>query len=169
MIKEEKFREDLFYRLNVLPIFLPPLRERREDIDHLVTHFVKKFNQEHKRNIKGVAVEAMDKLKSYGWPGNIRELENVIEHAFVLEEADQITSGSLPASLFSPLKLDKPFNELDYRAYKEEMEKEFVVRALKAFDGKINKTAEKANIPKKTLLRKIEKYKIDMNDFRKTE
>lgn len=169
MIKEGKFREDLFYRLNVLPIFLPPLRERREDIEILISHFIRKFNYHHKKNLKGVSSETLLKLKSYRWPGNIRELENVIEHAFVLEDRNEITQGSLPASLFSPLRLDREGTELDFKAYKEEMEKDFIVKALRTFDGKINQTAEKANIPKKTLLRKIEKYKINMDEFRKRD
>lgn len=169
MIKEGKFRDDLFYRLNVLPIFLPPLRERKEDLEQLIEHFIKKFNAQHSKNLKGVAPEVLEKLKSYDWPGNIRELENVIEHSFVLEEGEFISTGSLPASIFSPLKLEKDMTELDFKAYKEEMEKNFILTALRSFGGKINQTAEKANIPKKTLLRKIEKYEIDMNEFRKKD
>jgi two-component system, NtrC family, response regulator AtoC len=166
MIKSGTFREDLFYRLNVLPIFLPSLRDRKEDIESLVSHFIRKFNFYHKKEIKGLSGDVVAKLKEYNWPGNIRELENVIEHAFVLEEEEEITVGSLPASIFSPLKLEKTSLELNFKVYKEEMEKEFIMKALRAFDGKINQTAERANIPKKTLLRKIDKYKIDKSEFK---
>src|SRR3954466_9322898 len=85
MIKKNEFREDLFYRLNVLPIQLPPLRARNQDIEDRATYFIEKFNQQHRKNIKGLASDVMDLLKAHSWPGNIRELENVIEHAFVIE------------------------------------------------------------------------------------
>jgi two-component system response regulator HydG len=99
MIKKGEFREDLFYRLNVLPIQLPPLRERKNDIEALSTHFIQKFNQQHRKNITRLAPEAMELLKAHSWPGNIRELENVIEHAFVIESSTEITPSSLPDSL----------------------------------------------------------------------
>lgn len=218
MIKSGEFREDLFYRLNVLPVYLPPLRERRDDIEHLTHYFVDKFNQIHRKNIKGITAQAMLLIKNYNWPGNIRELENVIEHAFVIENGEEITPQSLPetivglsltstvrspmpaatatplgltaagrdalsqadanahddddaAELGGPLptvdsigfKLD--IDKLDFQANKEEFEKQFLISALKAFKGRINQTAIHANIPKKTLLRKLEKYGINARDF----
>jgi DNA-binding NtrC family response regulator len=99
LIKKGLFREDLFYRLNVLPIQLPALRERKKDIEVLASYFIEKFNQEHKKQITSISSEAMELLKFHNWPGNIRELENVIEHAFVIESGNQITSNSLPESL----------------------------------------------------------------------
>ena len=99
MIKTGQFREDLFYRLNVLPINLPPLRERRNDIEVLASYFIEKFNQQHSKKITGLAPDAMAMLKAHNWPGNIRELENVIEHAFVIEAGTEITVDSLPESL----------------------------------------------------------------------
>ncbi|MBY0371560.1 sigma-54 dependent transcriptional regulator, partial [bacterium] len=90
-IRDGKFREDLFYRLSVMPIFLPPLRDRREDIPALVHHFIDKFNQEHGSRIKGISADALQTLENFHWPGNIRELENAIEHAFVVETKDQIS------------------------------------------------------------------------------
>ncbi|MCX7977600.1 MAG: sigma-54 dependent transcriptional regulator, partial [Bdellovibrionaceae bacterium] len=88
MIRSGKFREDLFYRLNVVPIFLPALADRKEDLDRLVHNFIRKFNESHKRRITGISPDAMAVLKKYSWPGNIRELENVIEHAFVWESGN---------------------------------------------------------------------------------
>lgn len=190
MIKKGEFREDLFYRLNVLPVQLPPLRERKNDIPVLASYFVDKFNLDHKKNIKGLSDEAMTLIKTHTWPGNIRELENVIEHAFVIESSDEITAESLPASItgsrlgiiddtadndddaaaaISLTNGDKGFrldiNDLDFQASKEEFERQFLINALKAFKGRINQTALHANIPKKTLLRKLEKYGINAREF----
>jgi len=214
MIKANQFREDLFYRLNVLPIQLPPLRDRKSDIEHLAKYFIDKFNTQHRKNITGLAPDAMEALKAHQWPGNIRELENVIEHAFVIETADELTSDSLPETVLvsarskgltlgkvmlsadamkslddsdDDLEMDIPlqvangtltmgegldetgfkldFTKLDFQANKEEFEKRFLISALKAFNGRINQTALHANIPKKTLLRKLEKYGIVAKDF----
>ncbi|MFP5519605.1 MAG: sigma-54-dependent transcriptional regulator [Bdellovibrionia bacterium] len=212
MIKNGKFREDLFYRLNVVPIFLPSLADRKEDVETLVNNFIKKFNQIHNKKIHGITVDALSVLKKYDWPGNIRELENVIEHAFVLESQNLITLTSLPESVLAAVgvnvielpedsmvmavpggapqvtatsgsiaedSFDEDFEEesleieidaeisqsLDFNAQKEAFEKEFIIKALKTFKGRINQTALHANIPKKTLLRKIEKYGIVARDY----
>lgn len=216
MIKIGTFREDLFYRLNVVPIFLPALAERKDDMEHMVNIFIKKFNQAHLKRINGIAPDAMAVLKKHSWPGNIRELENVIEHAFVLEMTNIITIASLPESLLvatgtnlieihsvmqtaqtlaasglasaaeahpglgddedcdSDLGSDDIEGDaivapaggaLDFNAQKEAFEKEFIIKALKTFRGRINQTALHANIPKKTLLRKIEKYGIVAKDY----
>lgn len=210
MIKTGQFREDLFYRLNVVPIFLPQLSDRRDDIDNLIHLFIKKFNNSHGKKITGITASAMSALKKYNWPGNIRELENVIEHAFVLEASNRISISSLPEALLecvgatliednhdnvissqsielaSQSKISKiEDNEisedenqddnieaigeldpsLDFNAQKEAFEKEFIIKALKTFNGRINQTALHANIPKKTLLRKIEKYGIVAKEF----
>lgn len=208
MIKDGTFREDLFYRLNVLPVYLPPLRERKSDIPFLVDYYIKYFNNVHGLNIKGVSDEAKNLLVNFSWPGNIRELRNVIEHAFIIESSDMIQAPSLPANLklTSPTKVPEPednsdmmidvdgiqdsifdmksdedkreiegfsFNNvlnskemvMDFQVAKDLFEKEFIVWALKQNRGKINQTALKANIPKKTLLRKIEKYEINAKDY----
>ncbi|HLG20023.1 MAG TPA: sigma-54 dependent transcriptional regulator [Bdellovibrionota bacterium] len=181
MMKAGTFREDLYYRLNVLPIYLPPLRERVEDIEMLVQHFVRKFNVAHKKEIQGIDAPALARLKTHSWPGNIRELENVIEHTFVLESGKVITEFSLPESLrpvegmaadVSPVPVSAPSadgsaaEELDFPSFKERYERDFIVRALRRFNGKINQTSAHTNIPKKTLLRKIEKYKINTEEFK---
>lgn len=214
MIKTGAFREDLFYRLNVVPIFLPALAERKDDMEHMVNIFIRKFNQTHSKKINGITPDAMAVLKKHSWPGNIRELENVIEHAFVLENTNLITLASLPESImistgtsifdFEPHKLASDLAQvrpsivsgshdlssmvdldgeedeedismnltgldlngnLDFNAQKEAFEKEFIIKALKTFKGRINQTALHANIPKKTLLRKIEKYGIIAKDY----
>ncbi len=176
-IKEGKFREDLFYRLSVMPIFLPPLRERKEDIPALVHHFVDKFNQEHGMRIRGIAPEALSALEGFHWPGNIRELENAIEHAFVVEASDQISYFSLPEYLRKatrkgplilpsrPMPSDLQLDGMDWEKGKEAFEREFIIQALRTNRGRINLTAELANIPKNTLLRKIKKYNINPKEY----
>jgi DNA-binding NtrC family response regulator len=176
-IRRGRFREDLFYRLSVLPIFLPPLRERTEDLELLVRHFIRKFNAQHKKEITGIDSAALAALKAHAWPGNIRELENVIEHAFVLETGRTIAEPSLPESVrplsapvAGPPPASGPSREaevLDFEEQKERFERDFIVRALEKYDGRINKTCQETRISKKTLLRKIEKYGIKTEDFRK--
>jgi transcriptional regulator with PAS, ATPase and Fis domain len=189
-----KFREDLYYRLNVMPIFLPSLSERTQDIKTISYSFLNKFNKKHNKNIKCISNKSLELFENYNWPGNIRELENVIEHAFILEETDRIELSSLPENLlnFSGIELvtidsDQTLNKkemdelnsneentdfeidtslLDFNKQKEEFEKSFIIKALKQFNGKINQTALNANIPKKTLLRKIEKYNIIAKDYK---
>jgi len=184
MIKVGQFREDLFYRLNVIPIFLPPLRERKNDIESLVNNFIAKFNKAHRKEITGVAPEAGICLKKYSWPGNIRELENVIEHAFIIETSNRLSLGSLPEKVTQAVGMTSTSvpggnggeqtavggviiadEVLDFNRHKEMFEREFIMKALKTFKGRINQTALHANIPKKTLLRKIEKYGIVAKDF----
>jgi two-component system response regulator AtoC len=172
MIEEGTFREDFFYRLNVMPIFLPPLRERLADLNGLVQFFIGKFARKLNRPIRGIAPDALEVLLKYRWPGNIRELENSIERAFILENSNLITLESLPESVILdarnraniPLS-GKYSGPLDYDSFKEAAEKEFIESALRANDGKINKTVAHANIPKNTLLRKIKKYNIDVAKF----
>lgn len=172
-IEENTFREDLFYRLNVMPIFLPPLRERKEDITKLVEYFIKKFNKRHNRTINGATPETMQALRQHSWPGNIRELENVIEHSFIIENSDWINIDSLPESLRgqttsktqSEVETSEYSGGLDYDRWKEQSEKDFIINALKANKGKINQTVAHANIPKNTLLRKIKKYGISPKDY----
>ncbi len=173
MIAEEDFREDLFYRLNVMPIFLPPLRDRRDDIPALVQHFIKKFAKSHDSPIAGISKEAIETLKSYRWPGNIRELENAIERSFIVENSNMIQPESLPdavrqvetvaGTMSTAPSSSQP---LDFELFKEQAEKDFIVSALKANKGRINQTVAQANIPKNTLLRKIKKYGITVEDFK---
>ncbi len=181
MMEDGLFREDLFYRLNVMPIFLPPLRERLEDLPELVQSFIKKFSHRHGQNIQDIDPDALQLLKFHRWPGNIRELENVIERAFIIENSSKITVSSLPDHIQNLSQqniktleaMKNPSNNgnkpnltsMDFDAYKEEMEKEFIVQALKANQGRINQTVAHANIPKNTLLRKIRKYGINPREF----
>jgi two-component system, NtrC family, response regulator AtoC len=185
MIEDGTFREDLFYRLNVMPIFLPPLRDRVDDIGELVQYFNKRFSRSHNRTINGISDEALHILRSYNWPGNIRELENVVERAFIVESSERITASALPDNVLKKARenapapgktltmplgsasstLTVPPGAMDFEVFKEQAEKEFIINALKANKGRINKTVAEANIPKNTLLRKIKKYGINVRDF----
>lgn len=171
MMEDGDFREDLFYRLNVMPIFLPPLRERAVDIDPLAQNFIKKFNKHHGQQIVGIEPEALNALKAYRWPGNIRELENIIERSFIVENSNKITLEALPEQIREAQKTEQKSSPigysgpLDFDSFKEEMEKEFIISALKANSGKINQTVAQANIPKNTLLRKIRKYAINVKEY----
>ncbi len=173
MMADGDFREDLFYRLNVMPIYMPPLRDRADDIPALIQHFIKKFTKQHGNPIQGITQEALLLLKNYRWPGNIRELENVIERAFIVENTSMVTAQSLPENILTVTKSApagktpplEAHSRLDFDAFKEGMEKDFIISALKANRGRINQTVAQANIPKNTLLRKIRKYGISVKDY----
>jgi DNA-binding NtrC family response regulator len=158
-VRRGKFREDLFYRLSVVPIRLPPLRERKEDIPLLVNHFLQKYNKRAKKNIAGVSSQVLKALKEYDWPGNIRELENTIERAVVLSRGDGIELEDLmyhgiSAGVTAIGSISGKSQTL------EEMEKEYIKTVLRAQNGNRTRTAEVLGIDRKTLWAKIRKYKI---------
>jgi DNA-binding NtrC family response regulator len=177
MMETNEFREDLFYRLNVMPIFLPPLRERADDIPALAVSFLSKFSKEHDKNIAAIEPACLELMKKYRWPGNIRELENVIERAFIVESSNIMSVTSLPEQIRQTADqndqiktidrsgISNETSTLDFEIFKEQAEKDFIISALKANKGKINQTVAQANIPKNTLLRKIRKYNINVKDF----
>ena len=176
LIAQNHFRQDLFYRLNVMPIELPPLRNRADDIPVLVEHFIDKFNRLHHRSgtekeVRGIREDALNALKNYRWPGNIRELENIIERAFVLENSLYITHASLPENLMARSRSapetakSSDVTVIDFQSQKENFERDFIINALKRFGGRINQTVAHAGIPKNTLLRKIRKYAINPTEY----
>ena len=158
-IEKGSFREDLFYRLNVVNIEVPPLRERKEDIPLLMTSFLHEFNEENGREIQGFTQKAQSILYSYSWPGNIRELRNCIESALVMCRGDQIDLEDLPLHVRSGVTDDQISIQLGLSL--SEAEKE-IIRATLAFcNGNKSKTAEVLGIGRKTLHRKIQEYQID--------
>lgn len=172
MIEDGEFREDLFYRLNVMPIFLPPLRDRLDDLENLITYFIRRFNRKMGRSVQGFSTESLEILRRYRWPGNIRELENIVERSFIMEPGNRIQLDALPDTLReaaqSEIEFDLPDSysgPLDFDQFKEKTEKEFIIQALKANRGRINQTVAQANIPKNTLLRKIKKYSINVKEL----
>ena len=162
-VKKGVFREDLFYRLNVIPITLPPLKDRAEDIPLLVAHFIKKFNERQGKEIKGLGPGVLDTLLAYEWPGNIRELENVIERAVTLTDGDYIQEDSLPPSLTAGAVEHAPGTghipdrgaELDKEV--ERFEKAMIKNALKKADGVKSKAADLLGIKRTTLIEKMKR------------
>ena len=158
-VKEERFREDLFYRLSVVPIHLPPLREIKEDIPLLVDHFLKKYNKIAKKNIKSISPQVKKALMDYDWPGNIRELENTIERAVVLSRGDQIDIDALVYhGISANYSYINPLSDQSKTLY--EIEKEYIRSVLQSHLGNKTKTAEILGIDRKTLWAKIKKYNL---------
>jgi two-component system response regulator AtoC len=159
------FREDLFYRLNVLSITIPPLRDRSEDIPLLCEHFIKRFNSSLNKKIKGIAPAAMSRLLEYQWPGNVRELENAIERAVVLAEDALLQLDHFPPDLeqrFGEDQLDELFNGQSLKAAQKLMEKKLITKALKKTDGNRTQAARLLEISHPSLLSKIKTYNIDL-------
>lgn len=159
LVKDGKFREDLYYRLNVVSVNPPPLRKRKEDIPLLVEHFLKKYSIENKKDVKWIHEDALKLLIQYDWPGNVRELENVIERAVVLTKEDFIKSDELPTFVRTAEKEEFKMAE---DSQLREVEKEHILRVLKANDGNIKKSANILGIDRTTLYNKIKKYKIKL-------
>ncbi len=154
-VDQGTFREDLYYRISVIPIHLPPLRERKDDIPLLIEHFIQKHNHKRRGNdIQSVSDNAFNALMGYHWPGNIRELENVIERAIVIEESLVIHESSLPAHIHSTT-----LSETDTLSLAD-MEKRHIHNILEKFQGNISKSAKALQIDRKTLYDKIRKYDL---------
>jgi Nif-specific regulatory protein len=167
LLKTGRFREDLYYRLNVFSIQIPPLRQRMEDIPRLVEYFLAHFNTRMQRKLIGIDPEALSILMSYSWPGNIRELENVIERAFVVERQERISPASLPHDIvssrgqgFASADLGVDNYPPDFHLAKELFEKNFILKYLRANGGNITATATQLGLPRKTIYRKLEAYQI---------
>jgi len=158
-VKAETFREELFYRLSVVPITLPALRERRDDISLLATHFLSKYNKKRRKNIRAISERAMEALVEYDWPGNVRELENAIERAVVLAENDVVKPSDL---LYYGLTVERSLRSDVSEAQRLiDVEREHITKTLKMFDGHKGKTAESLGIDRKTLRSKLRRYGIE--------
>ncbi len=156
-IKNQRFREDLFFRLNVFQIALPPLRDRREDIPLLVQYFVDKFNADSGKRVSGVHPEALEVLKNYDWPGNIRELRNAVERAVILCDVDLITREQLPPDMAGKGPERQSFR-LTYGLTLDAVEKEYIVGSLQRNGGNKARTAEILGVSEKTLYNKLNRY-----------
>jgi len=171
-VKERRFREDLYYRLNVIPIHIPPLRERSSDIPLLVDHFIEKYAKAGTGEMKRVTQPAMDMLVGYGWPGNVRELENQIERLVVLKKEDTIDVTDLPekvsgvSSSSSHLRsgsddMDIPENGISFKRAVSDFESKLIMGALKKTGGNKNKAASLLKLNRTTLVEKIKKKSLD--------
>jgi DNA-binding NtrC family response regulator len=161
-VTAQRFRHDLYYRLNVISIRLPPLRERRQDIPLLAAHFLRKYAQENAKEVTGIQQEALQLLQAYPWPGNVRELENVIERAVVLMQGPTVTMGDLnleeqpeSAMLATEDRLTLPVNTT-----LEQVEREMIVQALRRNAGNRQATARQLAIGVSTLYRKLKEYHL---------
>jgi two-component system response regulator HydG len=160
------FREDLFYRLNVLPIQVPPLRERQDDIPLLAQHFLEHYGPKNRKPVKGFSPLAMDMLVRYNWPGNVRELENAVERAVILLTGEHITEKQLPMNIVRKYPVEKmPLRPApaaaDGTRSLDEIEKEAILATLKATNGNKSETARRLGITRKTLHNKLNKYQIN--------
>lgn len=155
---EGRFRNDLYYRLNIVTIDIPPLRERRDDIPLLAYHFLNKYGLKFNREIKSFSPDAMELLLGCRWPGNVRELENVVERAVIMESSHEITQRSLPAGIRK--ELPDPLSHIGLMKF-DEMEKFLIQRTLRILDGHKSRAAEALGIDITTLWRKLKKYNLN--------
>ena len=163
-VEEGRFREDLFYRLHIIPVELPPLRDRKSDIPLIVEHFVDKLAKRTRSEVNGVAADAMAALRAYNWPGNVRELENVIEHAMVFAEGSLIRLGDLPPVVSGVQPgdaLQLPDGDRSLPEILEELERQLILRAFKKAEGVKTETARLLGIKPSALYYKLDKYEID--------
>ena len=170
MVAEGKFREDLFYRINVIPLKLPPLRERRDDIPALAGHFVAKFARQMNKTITGISGDAMRLLQGHGWPGNVRELENAMERAVALERSATILPESLPEALAAPPVLSADpvagtpellaGGSIDLEAHVARVEREYLAEALKQAQGVKTKAAERLGLTFRQFRYLLKKYDV---------
>jgi len=169
-IEKGEFRSDLYYRLNVISIKVPPLRERKEDIPILMQHFLQRYNQKFAKNIQGFEKKVLECFTSYRWPGNVRELENFIERGVALEKATVITASSLPAEVIYnmdpgqdsgadwPVRLDA--GDFNFNQYLDNLSKGIIIKALQLSNGNVKKTAQLLQLNYRSLRYLIEKYKL---------
>jgi DNA-binding NtrC family response regulator len=153
-IRKGAFREDLYYRLNVIPIFVPPLRSREDDIPLLASHFLQKFSQEKGKEVTSISPEVMEILLAHSWPGNVRELENVIEHAIIIAKQEKILAKNLPQYLLQqPLPTKQMISLQDH-------EKNLIMKTLEETNWNKHKTAKKLKINRSTLYGKMKRYRL---------
>jgi len=157
LVKDGKFREDLYYRINVMPVYISPLRERKEDIIPLAKHFIEKYAERYQKEVKGIDVESTEELLNYNWPGNIRELEHTIERGVALASSSILDNTSL---LFLPEdeKLWLPETELDTYSSLKEKEKTQIIETLKKNKWNYTESAEELGISRTTLWRRMKEY-----------
>ena len=165
LVEQGTFRQDLYYRLNVFPIHIPPLRERKTDISLLADHFVEKYSQIHHKDIKRISTPAIDMLMSYHWPGNVRELENCVERAVLVSNDDVIHGHHLPPTL-QTAEATGTLPAGDLRTTLENVEREMLQDALKSARGNMAKAARTLGISERLIGLRTQKYHIDPKRFR---
>lgn len=161
-VQNSKFREDLFFRLNVIRIHIPPLRERKEDLPILIRHFLEKYNKDYNKDVIRISDEVLAILSNYDYPGNIRELENIIKHAIIFSEKGIIVKQDLPSGIPSPALLMAPdeVNLSDNFISLAEMEKKLIRETLKRCKNRYTLASKKLGISRSTLWRKMKEYNL---------
>jgi transcriptional regulator with PAS, ATPase and Fis domain len=157
LIKENRFRNDLFYRLNTAMLYLPPLRERKEDIPLLVEYFLSEYSNTNSTGVEKISDVVLEKFLDYHWPGNVRELKNAVNYAAAISSKDYISIEDLPPN-FTPVERNKLSDNV-----REEMEKNLIIKMLQKANYNKKKAAELLNISRKTLYNKLEKYGITIS------
>jgi two-component system response regulator HydG len=161
-VKDGRFREDLYYRLNVVPILLPPLRERKEDISPLTDHFLALYGEKNRKSLKGISDKALDLLVRYDWPGNIRELENCVERAVIMAREEVIVPADFPPQI-QVLSREEGANGFNIPSgiSLEEMERALIVKTLAETDGNRTRASEILGINRRTLQNKLKQYGLN--------
>ncbi|HOE69433.1 MAG TPA: sigma-54 dependent transcriptional regulator [Candidatus Omnitrophota bacterium] len=160
-VKKQSFREDLYYRINVIYLKMPPLRERKEDIPPLVNTFMRQYGIQNGKKLRGIAPDALEALLRYDWPGNVRELKNIVERMIVLSAGEELTLDQVPDDIRGPRPVAASFVSGNSAVTTlTEAEKELIRNALRETNGNKSKAAEKLGISRRTLYRKIEEYQI---------
>jgi two-component system, NtrC family, response regulator GlrR len=163
-LKKALFRSDLYYRIHVIPIYLPPLRERKEDIPPLVDHFLKKYSNNMKKEIKGLTPAAMNKLILHDWPGNVRELENTIEYATAMAQRDLITEEDVLPPRVASSSAEEPLKPL--REAKNAFERSYLISLLQACKGNVSDAAELSGKYRADFYGLLAKHNLNAADFR---
>jgi len=173
MVDRDEFRKDLYFRLNIFPIEIPALRQRQEDLPLFISFFIDQLNSKHEKQIKGVTPEVMAAFDNYNWPGNIRELENLLQRAFILETTPFLGASVFPADLFTASKNKRPSRHIHLGTLAEvrqrevaKVETEYLCAVLKVHSGKINPSATTAGISRRQLHKLLSRHGIKKEDFK---
>ena len=159
-MNDGSFRQDLFYRLNVVRVLLPPLRDRRDDIPALVSHFLRRFNRRFHRDVRGIAPEALAALSAYTFPGNVRELENLVERAFAMGAKDQLTLADLPTLASTPATAAAPVTSVETIPTLADVERELILKSLALLKDDKEAAARALGISRRTIYRRLKEYGI---------
>ncbi|APJ05028.1 Fis family transcriptional regulator [Silvanigrella aquatica] len=173
-IKKGNFREDLYYRINVIPIILPPLRQRKEDIELISSHYLSLFSAENSIKNKSLSQSSINILKSYSWPGNVRELKNIMERLSIMVKSDVIEPSHLPSPINTTRQekneeFESLFLPLDFREARARFEKVFILKKLESFDGNVSKTADAMGMERSHLYRKMRQFDLIAENEKNSE
>jgi DNA-binding NtrC family response regulator len=164
-VRNGTFREDLFYRINVVPLRLPPLRERGDDVRLLAEHYLEKFSKEIGKDLRGFTEDALNQMRRYSWPGNVRELRNLVERAVILSRGQSVEHIDIPAP-GERTNHDEIMSSLTMKEIVEEAERKYLVEILKSNNGNINDTAKSAGVNARTIHRKMRDFSLTKEEFK---